>query len=65
MRKSMNIRPEVAFRELGVQHEFLKQRNLALAQLLAEMTGERDQLRSELDALKQELAKGGADGDPQ
>ncbi|OLP48157.1 hypothetical protein BJF91_08380 [Allorhizobium taibaishanense] len=48
---TMNIHPDVAYRELSAQAEFLKQRNLALAQTLAEITAERDQLQAELKAL--------------
>lgn len=46
----MNINPDVAYKELHAQNEFLKNRNLALAQMLFETSAERDQLRAELDA---------------
>ncbi|MGV1770056.1 hypothetical protein ACQZ6B_07760 [Agrobacterium vitis] len=61
---TINIHPDVAYRELSVQAEFLKQRNLALAQTLAEVIAERDQLQAELKALtttnEQENANGAA-----
>ncbi|BCH65877.1 hypothetical protein RvVAT039_30930 [Agrobacterium vitis] len=59
----MNIHPDVAYRELSAQADFLKQRNLALAQTLAEVIAERDQLQAELMALttnEQENADGAA-----
>ncbi|MCF1462599.1 hypothetical protein FS827_14905 [Agrobacterium vitis] len=60
---TMNIHPDVAYRELSAQADFLKQRNLALAQTLAEVIAERDQLQAELMALttnEQENADGAA-----
>jgi hypothetical protein len=51
----MNINPDVAYKELSAQCDFLKNRNLALAQTLHETAGERDQLRAELDALKKQV----------
>jgi hypothetical protein len=49
--ESMNINPDVAYRELSARHDFQISRNLALAQALFEVTEERNQLRAELDAL--------------
>ncbi|HBF31866.1 hypothetical protein [Rhizobium sp.] len=59
----MSINPDVAYSELCAENKYLKGRNLALAQALFEVTGARDQLRSELDAAtkaKQEADDGAA-----
>lgn len=55
MTTPVNIHPDVAYRELAVQHEFLKQRALFLAQSLAVMTAERDQAAADRDAARKEL----------
>lgn len=58
----MNINPEIALREQSMLTEFLRQRGLVLAQMLAEMTSERDQYKAELEALRNERAEENADG---
>ncbi|MGV2106669.1 hypothetical protein ACQZ4X_11445 [Agrobacterium vitis] len=59
---TMNIHPDVAYRELSAQADFLKQRNLALAQTLAEVIAERDELQAELKALNTNNEQENADG---
>ncbi|MCF1436962.1 hypothetical protein GOZ97_00085 [Agrobacterium vitis] len=59
---TINIHPDVAYRELSAQADFLKQRNLALAQTLAEVIAERDQLQAELKALTTTSERENADG---
>ncbi|MUO77896.1 hypothetical protein GOZ78_03155 [Agrobacterium vitis] len=59
---TMNIHPDVAYRELSAQADFLKQRNLALAQTLAEVSAERDQLQAELKASTATNQQENADG---
>ncbi|MCF1448592.1 hypothetical protein FS815_17390 [Agrobacterium vitis] len=59
---TINIHPDVAYRELSAQADFLKQRNLALAQTLAEVSAERDQLQAELKALTTTNEQENADG---
>ena len=58
----MNINPEIALREQSVLSEYLRQRGLVLAQMLADVTSERDQYKAELEALKKERAEENADG---
>jgi len=48
----MKINPEIAYSELAAQHEFLKGRNLVLAQAVADRASERDQLQAELTAMQ-------------
>lgn len=60
----MNINSDVAYSELCAENKYLRGRNLALAQTLHEVTGERDQLLAELKALKEEL-EGYRNGNPE
>jgi hypothetical protein len=69
MTEKMNIDPAVAYQETAALNEFLKKRAFVLAQTLAEVASERDQviadrdaIRDELHALKTDLAKGEPDG---
>jgi hypothetical protein len=69
MTEKMNIDPAVAYQETAALNEFLKKRAFVLAQTLAEVAAERDQviadrdaIRGELQALKTELAKGEPNG---
>jgi hypothetical protein len=69
MTEKMNIDPAVAYQETAALNEFLKKRAFVLAQALAEVTAERDQviadrdaIRDELQSLKAGLAKGEPDG---
>jgi hypothetical protein len=69
MTEKMNIDPAVAYQEAAALNEFLKKRTFVLAQTLAEVASERDQviadrdaIRDELQSLKADLAKGERDG---
>ena len=69
MTSPININPDIVRREQALQMQYLRDRVLALAQMLHDMTIERDQAigdrdaqAAELTSLKEEMAKGAADG---
>ncbi|MEQ1407786.1 hypothetical protein ABK249_22965 [Neorhizobium sp. Rsf11] len=50
----MQIRPDVALHELRLMNKLLENRCLQLAQLLADVTAERDQALADRDAIRTE-----------